>query len=268
MAAPDVQSSQAPPMLQGQLRMMPADVQTTQEAPRMPTGRMVAMGTDQQRTEAANKQRRQQLLQNPNITDRERLAIEMENAGMKVPAGVFEPRPLKEPTPHYSFMPTYDDNGNPTGIATGNTLTGAISDAHLPGGRQVRPPKTADNPQNPRGVQNYLLQLRNTHGNDLQSAEQELAHAWPEIVQAHPHVEAATVVGALRSMFGNAPGASANQLPPGLTLPTFNGRGAAPTGGPAPASPRGGKPGPALRERRMINGHLGEWDGRGWKPVS
>jgi hypothetical protein len=91
MAAPDVQSSQAPPMLQG--RMMPAPVQTTQESPRMPTGRMVAMGTDQQRTEAANKQRRQQLLQNPNITDRERLAIELENAGMKVPAGVFEPKP-------------------------------------------------------------------------------------------------------------------------------------------------------------------------------
>jgi hypothetical protein len=129
----------------------------------------------------------------------------------------------------------------------------------------LRVPKTADNPKNPRGVQTYLLDLRNRHGNDLQSAEQELAGAWSSIVEAHPHAEAGTVVGSLRSMFGNAPGASANQLPAGISLPAFGG--AAATAGPASASETS-KRTPQVGERRMINGQLGEWDGRGWKPAA
>jgi len=53
----------------------------------------VWLGNDQQRTGEENKVLRGRLLANPAISARERLAIEMENAGLKVPGGVFEPKP-------------------------------------------------------------------------------------------------------------------------------------------------------------------------------
>lgn len=72
-------------------------------------------------------------------------------------------------------------------------------------GDRVNPP---DNPKNPRGVQTYLLDLRRRYGGNLQAAEDELSSAWPSIQQAHPHAEAGSVLGSLRSMFGAAPGVS------------------------------------------------------------
>lgn len=53
----------------------------------------VWMGNDAQRTGEEQKQIRGRLMSNPALDPRERLAIEMENAGMKVPAGVFGPKP-------------------------------------------------------------------------------------------------------------------------------------------------------------------------------
>lgn len=67
-------------------------VQKTTEAPRQMTGRMLSMGTDQQRTGEEQKVLRGRLLANPNLTDLQRTAIEAENAGLKVPANVFEPK--------------------------------------------------------------------------------------------------------------------------------------------------------------------------------
>lgn len=45
----------------------------------------------------------------------------------------------KEPTPHFTPVPLYDDKGMPTGAASFNTLSGAMSPITTPGGAQVRP---------------------------------------------------------------------------------------------------------------------------------
>lgn len=178
-------------------------------APRVATGRLTYSGTPAQRSDADQKAVAARLIASFPEGSRERRALEYEQAtGKSAPAGMFEPRPVKEPTPHYQFLPTYDESGNPSGVVAGNTLTGDISTRTVPGGAQLRPPKVVDNPKIPRGVQDYLLQLRHTYGGDLQAAENELAGTWETIRAAHPHAEAATVVGALRSMFGAAAGSS------------------------------------------------------------
>lgn len=50
-------------------------------------------GTDKQKSDEEQKQLRGRLMSDPSLDPREKLAIEMENAGMKVPAGVFGPKP-------------------------------------------------------------------------------------------------------------------------------------------------------------------------------
>jgi hypothetical protein len=52
----------------------------------------VWMGTDKQRSDKEQKVLRGRLIANPNLSDRERLFIEMENAGLKVPTNL-EPKP-------------------------------------------------------------------------------------------------------------------------------------------------------------------------------
>ena len=64
-------------------------------------------GTDKQRTDAEQKRIRGRLVANPNISPRERLAIEMENAGLKVPTGVFDPKPVTTSDGNYTL------NGRP-----------------------------------------------------------------------------------------------------------------------------------------------------------
>ena len=242
-----------------------AGVQTTQQAPRTMTGRLVSMGTDNQRESAAEDAQTQQILNDPNTPPVLKGYLRMRGAvGASVPAQLFEDpnkdfNKFKQEHDYRVAHPTREPNRSLSEIEE-------ESAARARGSARV---DAADNPQNPHGVQTYLLDLRNRYGNDLQTAEQELARAWPSIRQAHPRAAATTVVGSLRSMFGNAPGASANQLPGGITLPTFGGS-PPPTAGPAnasPPAPAAGKRAPALGERRMINGQLGEWDGRGWKPA-
>lgn len=96
-------------------------------------------GNDKQRTDEENKQIRGRLLSSPDVGPRERLAIEMENAGMKVPAGIFDN--TKKPT-----GPLHD---TPTGlvrVAEDNTTTPVLG----PDGKQL---KSYHAPQQPVVVQ-------------------------------------------------------------------------------------------------------------------
>jgi len=113
-------------------------VQTTTEAPRTITGRMISMGTDAQRGDEEKKMLRGRLMNNPDLTDRERLMIGMENAGLKVPTnmeakpttpklvqvgpqGIFTPEDQAVGKPGYHppqqqqtvTIQTVDDKGNP-----------------------------------------------------------------------------------------------------------------------------------------------------------
>jgi hypothetical protein len=167
---------------------------------------------------------------------RERLALEYRQAtGANPPAGVFEPR---EPTPHYQFMPTYDDSGNPNGVVAGNTLTGAMTPASVPGGASIRPPKDIDNPALPRGVQDYLVKLRSDYGDDLRSAEAEFSRALPSLRAAHPRLDSASAILRLRQMFGTAPGASPLAIVAGGMLNLSAQSGTPVPGGRGAAAPR------------------------------
>lgn len=68
---------------------------TMTSSPGVTTGKLIYRGTDVQRTGEEQKAMRGRLLANPLISPRDRLAIEMETAGLKVPTG-FE-RPQNQP---------------------------------------------------------------------------------------------------------------------------------------------------------------------------
>ncbi len=62
-------------------------------APITTTGRLQYIGTPKQREEAELKTKQDRLLASPTLNPRERTAIEMETAGLKVPPGMYEPKP-------------------------------------------------------------------------------------------------------------------------------------------------------------------------------
>jgi len=109
-------------------------VQTTTEAPRQITGRMISQGTPAQQQEGQQKVLRGRLMQNPNLTDLQKMAFEAENAGLKVPAGGWEAK-TKPGTVHDTkngLVRIGDDNSitplgvqgyHPPAAAAGDKLT-------------------------------------------------------------------------------------------------------------------------------------------------
>lgn len=68
-----------------------AGAATVQDAPRMATGRLLSMGTEPQRQTAQKQFYLRGLMTNPNVSPREKMALEYEQStGKNPPAGVFE----------------------------------------------------------------------------------------------------------------------------------------------------------------------------------
>lgn len=200
---------------------------------------------------------------------RERGVLQYEAATGRNAPSIFMPAPPKEPTPHYQLQPLYDENGRPNGAISFDQLTGKSSPVDVGGNLRAPGRGQADDPELPRGVSNYLVQLR-TKYQDYQQAMGELGRAIPQIQQAHPSFNGVKAANALRQLFGQPTGAnSLAGLLGGSLLDGEGGSGDQFDAGAPPAAPagRGGGAGPHVGERRSINGQLGEWDGRGWKPV-
>lgn len=125
-------------------------------------------------------------------------------------------------------------------------------------GRQAGTPSTAraraaskDDPKFPRGVESYILQLR-TRGETQADALNEVfePRTWQKLLRDHPGLSATSVREAIVRLIPEE-GATVDEAAP------------MPQSASAVSQPR-----PAQRgERRMINGVLAEWDGRGWRRV-
>jgi hypothetical protein len=124
-------------------------------------------GTDAQRTDLEQKQLRGRLMTDQSLDPREKLAIEMENSGVKVPAGVFGPKPTthlvpvagpkgpiyqneadaegqpvyekptKDPSDHFSPVPQYDEQGRPIGTMSFDTRRGTAAPVVGPDGQPL-----------------------------------------------------------------------------------------------------------------------------------
>jgi hypothetical protein len=112
------------------------DATTTQQAP-TPTGLMIHGATQAQQEKALADQRAATEEQRRQAADANNLDIK--NWLASIAQGKADQGP-KDPTPHYTFMPSYE-NGVPTGLQIGNTLTGEVTTA--PGAAPNRPPPVA-----------------------------------------------------------------------------------------------------------------------------
>lgn len=193
-------------------------------------------GTRQQRVS-------RQLIESLPAGSRERLALEYQEAtGNNAPAS-FLPAPQRDPTPHYQLQPLYDESGRPSGGLSFNQLTGEARPITLPGNLRAPGRGQGDDPELPRGVQQYLLQLRSKYPS-YNDAVSELARAMPPILQAHPSFNTVKAGNALRQLFTGADSFSAGgNVGPVLEGDPSGGRGAPPPARPT-VSTRGGRPAP------------------------
>lgn len=161
---------------------------------------------------------------------RERAVLDYENATGRNAPSIFMPPPQREPTPHFQLQPIYDENGRPSGAIRVNTLTGEATPVEV--GGNLRPPARGqvDDPQLPRGVSTYLMDLRSKYGS-YDEALQELNRALPAIQQAHPRFDPVTGGNALRQLFSQPGGGS-------VFLGSGNILGGEPPSGGAPSASR------------------------------
>jgi hypothetical protein len=176
---------------------------------------------------------------------RERQALEYENAtGRSAPASMM-PAPPHEPTPHYQPVASYDDQGNPNGAYSFNTLTGTAVPLGM-GGNNMRPPTKGhgDDPAFPNGVKDWLMAVRNETP-DYQSAVRKVAGTMPQLRAQHPRIDPIKVDQGLRLIYGQPTNTGSGfSFTPGANVPPSGGApqgrgGAAPKPKGPPAYQRG-----------------------------
>lgn len=177
-------------------------------------------GTPSQRRTFEQRQELQRFIETLPANSPERRALEYQlQTGDNPPAGMFQ----RDVTPSFQLQPLYDETGRPSGAIKFNQRTGDVTPVDLPGKMRAPGRGLADDPELPRGVGNYLVQLRSKYGS-YEQAIGELTRALPEIQQTHPSFNAVKAGNALRQLFGQPVGTGGFDLSPELL--SMLGRGA------------------------------------------
>jgi hypothetical protein len=155
-------------------------------------------GTPEQRADATQRARRQQVLADPNLPKIVGRLVQLRDAGINLP----NPESLMTPAERAEAQTAEDTRAfteyQRRAELQNDLVTGrqqAAADR-----RRVATPRPSANAPLPRGIQNYLADMRQ-RGYTREQATAEVMSIWPKLLQDHPELDVERVQRGITSVF-------------------------------------------------------------------